>query len=149
MRYLFIISNEINSKELRKLEDTIASLNEDEKSAITAESTKYGILEIQENIPETPYTVAARLLGNALLTGDFADFENLLDTNVEHISYMRETISRKNEVVEYWKGWRSRYVETKEVKKFAVVYNNNYSNACLLLERMVVMFSLMILKILR
>ena len=118
----------------------VASLNEKEKSAITAESTKYGILEIQENIPETPYTEAARLLGNALLTGDFADFENLLDTNVEHISYMRETISRKDKVVEYWKGWRSRYVETKEVKKFAVVYNNNYSNACLLLERMVVMF---------
>lgn len=34
MRYLFIISNEINQKELRKLEDTIASLNEDMRNSI-------------------------------------------------------------------------------------------------------------------
>ena len=34
MRYLFIISSEINPKDLRKLEDTIASLNEDMRNSI-------------------------------------------------------------------------------------------------------------------
>lgn len=34
MRYLFIISNDINSKQLRKLEDTIASMNEDMRNRI-------------------------------------------------------------------------------------------------------------------
>lgn len=116
------------------------SLNDDEKSVITTESTKYGLLDIQENIPNTPFTEASKALGNALLSGDFADFECMLDENVENISYKKETISGKDQVIDYWKGWRNRYVETRKAKKFEVVYSNYYSNACLLLEMMVVMF---------
>ncbi len=118
----------------------IESLTEEEKADITTESTKYGILEVQENIPDSPYTNAAKILGEALLSGDFTDFENLLDSDVEHISYNKETISGKEQVIEYWRGWRSRYVETRKAKKFEVVYSNYYSNACLLMEMMVVMF---------
>ena len=116
------------------------SLSDDEKAAITTESTKYGSLEIQENIPNSPYTEAAKALGDALLSGDFTTFDNLLATNAEHISYNKETITGKAQVVDYWKGWRTRYVETRKAKKFEVVYNNYYSNACLLMEVMVVMF---------
>ena len=116
------------------------SLNDDEKSAITAESTKYGLLDIQENIPNTQYTEASKALGNALLSGDFTVFEDLLDDNAENISYQKETISGKGQIVDYWRGWRSRYVETRKAKKFEVIYSNYYSNACLLLEMMVVMF---------
>ena len=118
----------------------IESLTEEEKADITTESTKYGILEVQENIPDSPYTNAAKILGEALLSGDFTDFENLLDSDVEHISYNKETMSGKEQVIEYWRGWRSRYVETRKAKKFEVVYSNYYSNACLLMEMMVVMF---------
>ena len=118
----------------------IESLTEEEKADITTESTKYGILEVQENIPDSPYTNAAKILGEALLSGDFTDLENLLDSDVEHISYNKETISGKEQVIEYWRGWRSRYVETRKAKKFEVVYSNYYSNACLLMEMMVVMF---------
>jgi len=118
----------------------IESLTEEEKADITTESTKYGILEVQENIPDSPYKNAAKILGEALLSGDFTDFENLLDSDVEHISYNKETISGKEQVIEYWRGWRSRYVETRKAKKFEVVYSNYYSNACLLMEMMVVMF---------
>ena len=118
----------------------IESLTEEEKADITTESTKYGILEVQENIPDSPYTNAAKILGEALLSGDFTDLENLLDSDVEHISYNKETISGKEQVIEYWRGWRARYVETRKAKKFEVVYSNYYSNACLLMEMMVVMF---------
>ena len=118
----------------------IESLTEEEKADITTESTKYGILEVQENIPDSPYTNAAKVLGEALLSGDFTDLENLLDSDVEHISYNKETISGKEQVIEYWRGWRARYVETRKAKKFEVVYSNYYSNACLLMEMMVVMF---------
>lgn len=116
------------------------SLSDDEKVAITTESTKYGLLDIQENIPNSPYTEAAIALGNALLSGDFTAFESQLASDAEHISYNKETISGKSQVVEYWKGWRTRYVETRKAKKFEVVYNNYYSNACLLMEMMVVLF---------
>lgn len=116
------------------------SLTEEEKTDITTEAGKYGVLEIQENIPETPFTEAAKSLGKALLSGDFSAFESLLDDNSEHISYKKETILGKSQVVEYWKGWRARYVETKEAKIFKVTYSNYYSNACLLVDMMVVMF---------
>ena len=118
----------------------IDSLTEEEKSEITTEASKYGVLEIQENIPETSYTIAAKTLGEALLSSDFSAFENLLDANSQHISYKKETISGRNQVIKYWKGWRSRYVETRKAKKFEVVYSNYYSNACLLIGIMVVMF---------
>ena len=107
----------------------IESLTEEEKADITTESTKYGILEVQENIPDSPYTNAAKILGEALLSGDFTDFGNLLDSDAEHISYNKETISGKEQVIEYWRGWRARYVETRKAKKFEVVYSNYYSNA--------------------
>jgi tetratricopeptide (TPR) repeat protein len=118
----------------------IESLSEEEKAEINADATSFGILEIQENIPETIYTEAAKTLGEALLSGDFVSLESQLDENVEHVSYKKETISGKDKVVDYWKGWRSRYVETRKAKKFEVVYSNYYSNACLLLDMMVVMF---------
>ena len=116
------------------------SLSEDLKAEISAESTKFGVLDVQENIPVTPYTDASIVLGLALISGEFADFEKILAEDVIHVGYKKDTISGKNEVVEYWKGWRTRYVETRKCKKFEVVYSNYYSNACLLLEMMVVMF---------
>lgn len=116
------------------------SLSEEERVDIVAESDSYGVLDIQENIPESEYTKAASFLGEALLTGDFDSFESLLDADVEHVSYKKETILGREKVVEYWKGWRTRYVETRKAKKFEVVYSNYYSNACLLMEMMVVMF---------
>ena len=83
--------------------------------------------------------------GNAkLLTLDEVknseEYAGILAEDVIHVGYKKDTISGKNEVVEYWKGWRTRYVETRKCKKFEVVYSNYYSNACLLLEMMVVMF---------
>lgn len=116
------------------------SLSEELKVRITEESTKFGVLDIQDNIPITPFTNAAIALGNALLSGDFADYEELLAEDATHVSYQKETISGKSEIIEYWKGWRSRYVETKKCKKFEVVFSNYYSNACLVLDMMVVMF---------
>ena len=76
----------------------------EEKTEITTEARKYGVLEMQENIPEPPFTDAAKSLGKALLSGDFSVFESLLDDNSEHISYKKETISGKSQIVEYWKG---------------------------------------------
>ena len=118
----------------------MASLSIEDKTAIMDEISSYGKLRIQENIPQTPYKEAAKTLGEALLSGDFSLFENHLDANSQHINYKRETISVKSQVVEFWQGWRSRYVETRKAKNFEVVYSNYYSNPCLLMEKMVVLF---------
>lgn len=118
----------------------MASLSKEDKAAIMDELSNYGKLRIQENIPQTLYTEAAKTMGEALLSGDFSTFENFLDVNSQHISYKRETIYGKRHVIEYWQDWRSQYVETRKAKSFEVVYSNYYSNACLLIEKMVVMF---------
>ena len=115
-------------------------LSKEDNAANMNEISNYGILRIQENIPQTPYTEAAKTLGEALLSGDYSFFEHLLDVNSQHINYKKETISGKSQVIEYWQGWRSRFVETRKAKRFEVVYSNYYSNACLLMEMMVVMF---------
>lgn len=118
----------------------MASLSIEDKRAIMDEISSYGKLGIQENIPKTPYKEAAKTLGEALLSGDFSLFENHLDANSQHINYKKETISGKSKVVEFWQGWRSRYVETRKAKSFEVVYSNYYSNPCLLMEKMAVLF---------
>ena len=97
-------------------------------------------VKMQENIPESPYSSAAKALGNALISGNFDEFESLLSEEVENIVYSKETHKGKSATTDYWRGWRSRYVETNKAKSFEVVFSNYYSNACLLMEMMVVMF---------
>ena len=48
-------------------------------------------VKMQENIPESPYSSAAKALGNALISGDFDEFESLLSEEVENIVYSKET----------------------------------------------------------
>lgn len=118
----------------------LASLSEDTKGKIMEESANYGKLTIQENIPQTPCTTAATALGRGIVDGDFSEFEKMLSEQVVHVNYRRESISGKDEIIKYWKGWRSRYVETKKATKFEVVHSNYYSDSCLLLGSMVVLF---------
>ena len=54
----------------------MASLSKEDKAAIMDELSNYGKLRIQENIPQTLYTEAAKTMGEALLSGDFSTFEN-------------------------------------------------------------------------
>lgn len=118
----------------------LASLSEDTKGKIMEESASYGKLTIQENIPQTPCTTAAIALGRGIVDGDFSEFEKMLSEQVVHVNYRRVSISGKDEIIKYWKGWRSRYVETKKATKFEVVHSNYYSDSCLLLGSMVVLF---------
>lgn len=118
----------------------LASLSEDTKGKIMEESASYGKLTIQENIPQTPCTTAATALGRGIVDGDFSEFEKMLSEQVVHVNYRRESISGKDEIIKYWKGWRSCYVETKKATKFEVVHSNYYSDSCLLLGSMVVLF---------
>ena len=67
----------------------IVSLSKEDKAAIMDEISNYGKLRILENIPLTPYTEASKSLGEALLSGDFSLFENLLDANSQHINYKK------------------------------------------------------------
>ena len=118
----------------------LGSLSEDTKEKIMAESASYGKLTIQEIIPHTSCTTAAIALGRGIVDGDFSAFEKMLSNQIIHVNYRRESISGKDEVIQYWKGWRSRYVETKKATKFEVVHSNYYSDSCLLLGSMVVLF---------
>lgn len=116
------------------------SLSDEEKASIAAESSKYGVLHVNKDVADTIYTVAAKELGNALLTGDFTNFDNMLAENVEHINHKAETFWGKKNVSDYWKNWKVRYVDTKIVINYEVSHSEYYSNSCLLLGSMVVMF---------
>lgn len=126
-----------------------ASLSEEEKSSITDRNSKYGILRFEESLLDTPHTQAATILGNAMLSGDFNAFNSMLDNNVETILYRNKTIVGKNEVSEYWKGWRERFVITKEVSEFEVKHSNHCSNSCLQMKNMLVLFMIENSKIVR
>ena len=103
------------------------------------ETTK---LIIQEEIPEDGYTMFAKLLGQALIKGDFKTINNYFNSSSELILYGIKTIKNKDSIIGYWKKWRKNFVLTRDVKIINVVYNNYYSNVCLKTEHMLILFSL-------
>ena len=126
-----------------------ASLTDEEKEDFKERSSKYGILRFDNGLLDTLHTTAATLLGNAMLSGDFDSFNSMLDNNVETILYGKQTIKGKESVYEYWKGWRERFVVTKDVTEFEVKHSNHYSNSCLQMKTMLVLFMIEESKIVR
>lgn len=119
-----------------------ASLTDEEKEDFKERTSKFGILRFDNGLLDTLHTTAASALGNAMLSGDFDPFNSMLDNDVETILYGKQTIKGKESVYEYWKGWRERFVITKEVSEFEVKHSNYYSNSCLLMENMLVLFTI-------
>ncbi|MGM9779001.1 MAG: hypothetical protein ACI3ZD_11810, partial [Prevotella sp.] len=78
----------------------------------------------------------------ALIDGNFNTICNYFDIHSELILYGSKTIKSNENIIEYWKGWREKYVLTRKVKVINVQYNNYYSNACLIIDHMLVLFSL-------
>lgn len=117
-----------------------SSLTEKEREEMRTEN-QFGNLKVQDDLPEDAYTKASIAMGQAMLTGEFDDLEAMLDDQVSTILYHgKKSINGKKDVLEYWKGWRRRFVETRDVKKFEVLHSNYYSHACIQMETMVVLF---------
>lgn len=77
----------------------------------------------------------------ALKTGNFVSFEDMLDNNVKTTCYYFKTLHGIDETLDYWKDWRKRQYETGNVKEFKVVISLNISHCCLVLdEKAVIMF---------
>ena len=103
--------------------------------------------KIDENLPADQYTHAAVAMMNALTTGDFSEFENMLSDDAVTICYGYDTFRGKDASVEYLKGWRGRHVVSptinppfKTITDFEVLRNNYYSHACLRMDRMIALF---------
>ena len=75
-------------------------------SLMLKETTK---LMIQEEIPEDDYTMFAKLLGQALIKGDFKTISNYFNSSSELILYGIKTIKNKDNIIGYWKKWRKKY----------------------------------------
>jgi hypothetical protein len=117
------------------------SLSEDEKSSIKDSYSKFGVLKIEENLFDSFHTKVATILGKAMLSGEFDEFNSYMEDNVETILYgSNKTIKGKSAVSNYWMNWRDKYVVTKEVNQFQVKHAHYYSNSCLQLGNMVVLF---------
>lgn len=116
-----------------------ASLTVAEKADFKERNSKFGILRFGDGLLESSHTKAATILGNAVLSGDFEDFNSMLDNGVETTLYGNKTIVGKTEVAEYWKGWRDRFVVTKDVTEFEVIHSNHYSHSCLQMKTMLVL----------
>lgn len=79
-------------------------------------------------LKNTPAELACEALGNAIVHGMFKEFEEMLDENAETILYESRTISGKNNVLDYWKGWKKKYFDngqTKDPKLIRSEYNND------------------------
>ena len=97
-------------------------------------------IKIADNLPADLYTKASVALMNALVLGDFDEFECLLDENVRIVCYGYKTVNGKAETLDYLNGWHQRHVVTSKVTDFEVVRCNYYSHACLKMDSMVAMF---------
>ena len=97
-------------------------------------------LEIQENLPESQHADASKLLGEAMLSGDFNAFGDIIDNDAELVIYGSKTIVGKEAILEYWQGWKERYVDSGKVTRVEVRHNNYYSHACLEMGPMLVLF---------
>ena len=118
-----------------------ASLTEKEKKDFDIKSSKFGELNFDDNLLDTPHTTAAITLGKAILSGDFNLFDSMLNANVETILCgAKKCIVGKEQVVSYWKGWRERWTVTKEVTEYEIKHSNYYFNSCLRMGTMLVLF---------
>lgn len=97
-------------------------------------------LKIDNPLIDTLHTAVATLLGEAILSGDFDKFSSFLNEDAEVVIYDDRTISGKANVIDYWNGWRERWVIIDKVSKFEVKHSNYYFRSCLILETMVVLF---------
>lgn len=99
-------------------------------------------LHIQEKLPKTDYLKISEVLGQAMVSGTFGLFDDTLCNDVELVLYANKTIKGKDLVSIYWSFWRERYVQTKEVLDFYVVFSGYNSHVCLKFGNMVAMFML-------
>lgn len=97
-------------------------------------------LIIQDNLPDKPEKEAAIAQGNALITGDFQELYQLLADDIVLVIYKYRSIIGKEEVIEYWKGWRERYIVSQKLRAFEVKQYNYNSKACLFIKPMLIMY---------
>ena len=77
---------------------------------------------VERHLPDDMYTQAAISLMDAFETGEFEDFEKMLDKDVQTILYSYKEIRGKSATNEYLKNWRENYIfphssiDTLEVK---------------------------------
>lgn len=93
-----------------------------------------------KDIKMSPNAEASQRLGEALVSGDFTGFETLLDDDVTNVLYGCRTIYGKESVISYWQGWKKRYVDTFKTVSATVLHSKYYSDACLKLGNMIVLF---------
>lgn len=117
-----------------------SSLSEEQRKDYHKNNENHGVLTIQEDLSNDDHTSFAIHLAHALIEGDFDKIEQALNENVETILYKNRTVKGKSETLEYWKGWRDKYVVTKDLTTFEVKRSNYYYKACLLIEPMLIMF---------
>ena len=92
-------------------------------------------------MPVGPYEFAVRWFMNGLITGDFSYFERDMDKNAQTLLYGMDSIHGRAAAIEYWEGWRKRWVENGKVTLLEEAISNYNSLPCLVIQKhMLVMF---------
>ena len=88
-----------DGEDYNNFKDTLQAINKIKDGLSTAEkadfkerNSKFGILRFGDGLLESSHTKAATILGNAMLSGDFEDFNSMLDNGVETTLYGNKTI---------------------------------------------------------
>ena len=80
------------------------------------------VLEIEEDIDTDDYSHVSELFGKAIIENDFSDIEKILDEKVDLTLYGKNVISGKQNVIQYWQDWISRYKEPLWVPNIVCVF---------------------------
>lgn len=82
------------------------------------------------------YTEYSEVFRNALLSGNFSQFEALLSDETELVVHLLKSITGAREICNYWDGWRKRYVSTGIITDFNVLHSNFFCHSCLQMKTM-------------
>ena len=126
---------------------------ESKKKYNSKENQKFSKLRIkvEPGLNKDLYYKASIALADALAFGKFKKFEKLLANDVQTSSVDQGVIRGKDATMEYWREWKTKYVDTIDIDGFSRVFDDwdfeiapcdDNLHACLklMMKRMAVLF---------
>lgn len=97
-----------------------------------------GTLGMPFKLENTPSELACEALGNAIVHGMFDEFSDMLAEDAETILYKSKTIAGKDNVINYWKGWKKKYFDNGQIKDPRLIDSEYNGDIALSLDTMLV-----------
>lgn len=128
LKRLFLTSKQRNQNELLNMLHDSGVIKLEGRETPSFEPS---VLEIEEDMDTDDYSHVSELFGNAIIENDFSDIDKILDAKVDLTLYGKKVISGKQNVIQYWQDWISRYNEPYVGTRYRVRFCRHFERAAL------------------